>query len=70
MERPIKIRYLSKVLFSESAFIKTTLYQLIEAVNDAIKPGEERWVSLIVDHMLTGRVVQSDRKKPNMYMEV
>jgi hypothetical protein len=32
--------------------LKTTLYELIEAVHEEIKPGEEHWVSLIVDHML------------------
>ena len=32
--------------------LKTTLYELIEAVNEEIKPGEEHWVHLIVDHML------------------
>jgi len=40
--------------------LKTTLYELIEAVNEEIKPGEEHWVSLIVDHMLfSGRSIPS-----------
>jgi len=43
--------------------LKTTVYELIEAVSEEIKPGEEHWVSLIVDHMLfSGRVIQSDKK--------
>jgi hypothetical protein len=38
--------------------LKTTLYELIEAVREEIKPGEEHWVSLIVDHMLfSGRSI-------------
>jgi len=37
---------------SETAGLTTTLYELIEAVNEEIKPGEEHWVHLIVDHML------------------
>lgn len=50
--------------------LKTTVYELIEAVSEEIKPGEEHWVSLIVDHMLfSGRVIQSD-KKQNMYKEI
>lgn len=62
---------LSESEFSKSAYIKTTLYKLIEAVNEEIRPGEEHWVSLIVDHMLfTGRVIQSDKKKHNIYKEV
>jgi hypothetical protein len=40
--------------------LKTTLYELIEAVSEEIKPGEEHWVSLIVDHMLfSGRSIPS-----------
>jgi len=38
-------------------------------VNEEIKPGEEHWVSLIVDHILTAKAAKSD-KKENMYMEV
>jgi hypothetical protein len=40
--------------------LKTTLYELIETVSEEIKPGEEHWVSLIVDHMLfSGRSIPS-----------
>jgi len=57
--------------YSGTTGLKTTLYELIEAVDEEIKPGEERWVSLIVDHMLfAGRMIQSDNKKQNMYKEV
>jgi len=36
---------------------------LAEAVNYEVKPDEEHWVSLIMDHMpFSGRVIQSDKK--------
>jgi len=55
---------LSESEFSKSAYIKTTLYKLIEAVNDEVKPDEDHWVPLIVDHILcSGRSIQSYRKK-------
>lgn len=61
---------LSESEFSKSAYIKTTLYKLIEAVNDEIKPDEDHWVPLIVDYILcSGRRIQSE-KKQNMYKEV
>jgi len=55
---------LSESEFSKYAYIKTTLYKLIEAVNDEVKPDEDHWVPLIVDHILcSGRSIQSYRKK-------
>ena len=69
MERPTKHHRLSEPLFSKAAPIITTLYELIETVNEEIKPGEEYLVSLIVDHILTGRTTKSD-KIENIYMEV
>jgi len=40
--------------------LRTTLYELIETVNEVIKPGEERWVTFIVHHMLfSGRSISS-----------
>ena len=46
--------------YLESAGIKTTLYELVEAVSEEICPGEENWVPLIVSHMLdSGRSVPS-----------
>jgi len=39
------------------------MYELIEAMNEEIKPGEEQRVSLIVDHMLfAGGMIQSYKK--------
>jgi hypothetical protein len=32
--------------------LNTTLYELIQAINEEIKPGEEHCVPLIVDYML------------------
>ena len=32
--------------------LKTTLYELIEAVYEEMKPGEEHWMPIIVNHML------------------
>jgi len=53
----------SKPTFLRSSFLKTTLYEVIEAVNEEINPGEEHLVFLIVDHMLfAGRMIQSDKK--------
>ena len=53
----------SKPTFLRSACLKTTLYELIEAVNEEIKPGEEHLVSSIVDHMLfAARMIQSDER--------
>ena len=69
MERSIESHRLLGPLPSKSAPIITTLYELVETVNDEIKPGEEHWVSLIVDHILTAKAAKSD-KKENMYMEV
>jgi hypothetical protein len=47
---------------SGSTGIKTTLYELIEAVTEEINPGEEHWISLIVDHMLcSGKSILSHR---------
>ena len=47
----------------ESVSIQTTLYELMEAVNEEIHPGEEHWMSFIVDHMFfTGRVIKPDKK--------
>ncbi len=64
------IRYISrnfcvsKPTFLRSVYLKTTLYELIETVNEEIKPGEEHLVSLIVDHMLfAARMIQSDERK-------
>lgn len=37
---------------SEGTCIKTTLYELIEAASDEIRPHEERWLALILYHML------------------
>ena len=37
---------------SKPAAIKTTLYELIEAVSEVVNPKEEQWVPLIVNHML------------------
>jgi hypothetical protein len=55
---------LSESEFSKSAYIKTTLYKLIEAVNDEIKPDEAHWVPLIVNHILcSGRSIPSYRRK-------
>ncbi|MGV7223321.1 MAG: hypothetical protein ACQ9MH_17555 [Nitrospinales bacterium] len=49
---------ISEPVSSESFSIKTTLYKLIEAVNEEIKPDEEQWVTLIVDDILrSGRSV-------------
>lgn len=42
----------SKPAFLESVRVKTTLYELIGAVNEEIRPGEEYLVFLIVGHML------------------
>ena len=70
MEHPTKSYRFLGPLFSKSAPIVTTLYEMIEAVNEEMEPGEEHLVSLIVDHMLiTGRVIQSDKKR-NMYKEI
>ena len=70
MERSTKSHRFLGPLFSKSAPIETTLYEMIEAVNEEIKSGEEHLVSLIVDHMLfTGRVIQSDKKR-NEYKEI
>jgi hypothetical protein len=53
----------SEPTFLRSVCLKTSLYELIEAVNEEIKPGEEHLVSLIVDHILfAGRRIQSDEK--------
>jgi hypothetical protein len=50
--------YISDSASSATTGLKTTLYELIEAVNEEIKPGEEHWVSLIVDHILfSGRLI-------------
>jgi hypothetical protein len=39
--------------------IKTTLYELIELVSEEIRPGEEKWVPVIVNHILeTGQSVK------------
>lgn len=39
--------------------IKTTLYELIELVSEEIRPGEEKLVPVIVNHMLeTGQSVK------------
>ena len=39
--------------------IETTLYELIEAVNQEVHPGEERLVPVIVEHILeTSRSVE------------
>ncbi len=49
---------LSKTVSSESFSIKTTLYELIEAVNKETTPDEKHWVTLIVDNILrSGRSV-------------
>jgi hypothetical protein len=69
MERSTKSHRLLGPLSSKSAPIITTLYELVETVNEEIKPGEEHWVSLIVDHILTAKAAKSD-KKENIYMEV
>jgi len=44
--------YISESASSGITRLITTLYEMIEAVHEEIKPGEEHWVSLIVDHML------------------
>ena len=66
MERSTKSHRLLGPLSSKSAPIITTLYELVETVNEEIKPGEEHWVSLIVDHILTAKAAKSD-KKENIY---
>ena len=46
--------------YLESTGIKTTLYEIVEAVSEEICPGEENWVPLIVSHMLdSGRSIPS-----------
>jgi hypothetical protein len=46
--------------YLESAVIKTTLYEIVEAVNEEICPNEEPWIPLIVSHMLdSGRSIPS-----------
>ena len=70
MERPTKSYRFLGPLFSKSDPIETTLYEMIEAVNEEMKPGEEHLVSLVVDRMLfIGRVIQSDKKTQHMYRE-
>jgi hypothetical protein len=69
MKHSTKSHRLLGPLSSKSAPIITTLYELIETVNEEIKPGEEHWVSLIVDHILTGKATRSDEKE-NVYLEV
>ena len=69
MERSTKSHRLLAPLSSKSSPIITTLYELVETVNEEIKPGEEHRVSLIVDHILSAKAAKSD-KKENMYMEV
>ena len=63
MKRSTKSHRLLGQLSSKSVPVITTLYELVETVNDEIKPGEEHWVSLIVDHILTVKVAKSDKKK-------
>ena len=45
-----------------SAGIQTTLYEIVEAVNEEVCPGEENWAPLIVSHILgSGRSVPSEK---------
>ena len=58
MQQMVKRFSISGSAVAGAAGLRTTLYELIEAVNEAIKPGEEHWVPLIVDHMLfSGRSI-------------
>jgi hypothetical protein len=46
--------------YLESAGIKTTLYEIVEALNEEVCPDEEHLLPLIVSHMLnSGRSVPS-----------
>ena len=46
---------LSETVFSDPFSKKTTLYELIEAVTEEIKPDTEHGVTLIVDDILCSR---------------
>ena len=35
--------------------VKTSLYDLIEAVSEAVNPNEERWIPYIVNYMLASK---------------
>ena len=48
--------------FSEFDIVKTTLYDLIEAVGEAVNPNEERWIPYIVKGMLDPKVSASISK--------
>ena len=52
MQRISQSFCISKPLSSEPTNIQTTLYELIEAVSNEIKPGEEQWVPFIVNNIL------------------
>jgi hypothetical protein len=53
----------SKPTFLRSVCLNTTLYELIETVNEELKPCEEHLVSLIVDHILfAGRGINQMKK--------
>ena len=60
MQQMAQSFFISGSEFSGATVLKTTLYELIEAVHEEIKPGEEHWVSLIVDHMMfSGKSIPS-----------
>ena len=52
MQQMVQRFSISGSVSSGTTRLKTTLYELIETINEEIKPGEENWVPLIVDYML------------------
>jgi len=60
MQQMIQRFSISGSASSRTVGLKTTLYELIEAVYEELKPGEEHWMPIIVNHMLcSGKSFQS-----------
>lgn len=46
-----------KIEYSQSTVVKTTLYELIDAISDDLLPGEEKLVGEVVVNMFnTGKI--------------
>jgi hypothetical protein len=52
MQQMVQCFSISGSASSKTTRLKTTLYELIQAINEEIKPDEDHWVPLIVDYML------------------
>jgi hypothetical protein len=52
MQQMVQRFSISGSVSSGTTRLNTTLYELIQAINEEIKPGEEHCVPLIVDYML------------------